>query len=157
MYYEENPLQLSSYVLEMIKPAKTGVAKELFDISAKGTNGVYAFVYYGFIDIPVDGVYSFHAPMEFINPAIDCGYELRVFLGNKEWYPATRIHNYGTWSVPLQKGLHPFKVVWVDQRKQDVWDGENRDRVWDGEKPALEISGPGLNRQPIPVSMLYPY
>jgi hypothetical protein len=157
MYYEENPLQLSSYVLEMIKPAKTGVAKELFDISAKGTNGVYAFIYYGMIDIPVDGIYSFHAPPEFVNPGMDSGYELRVAIGRDEWYPATRWHNFGVWSVPLKKGMHYFNVAWVDQRKQDVHFAENEGRVWDGEKPTLMISGPGLEKQPIPASMLYPY
>jgi hypothetical protein len=82
---------------------------------------------------------------------------LRLFLGRDEWYPATRLHNYGAWSVPLKKGLYPFKVVWVDQRKQDVWVGENVDRIWDGERPALMISGPSLAKQPIPVGMLYPY
>jgi hypothetical protein len=157
-YYEENPFQLSSYVMDVInKPVKTGSVKELFDVSVKSTNGVYAFAYFGLIDIPADGVYSFHAPPEFVNPGLDCGYELRVFLGSEEWYPATRIHNYGAWSVPLQKGLHNFKVVWVDMRKQNVWEGENKYRLWVGEKPTLEISGPGLPRQPIPVNMLYLY
>jgi hypothetical protein len=101
-----------------------------------------------------------HAPPEFVTSAIDCGYELRVFLGTEEWYPATRWHNYGAWSVPLKKGQYPFKVVWVDQRKQDVYEYGadrrlNEDWIWDGKKPTLEISGPGLKRQPVPAGMLF--
>jgi hypothetical protein len=158
-YFEENPWQLSAYIVDVINPVKSGVASELFDISAKGTNGVYAFVYRGYLDIPADGIYSFHAPPEFIFP-VDSGYDLRVSVGREEWYPATRWHNFGAWSVPLQKGKYPFGVVWVDQRKQDVYvDGEWRAgenlNIWNGEKPALMISGPGLAKQPIPAKWLW--
>jgi hypothetical protein len=59
--------------------------------------------------------------------------------------------------VPLTKGLYFFRVVWVDQRKQDVHGFDSDDRLWDGEKPVLMISGPGLEKQPIPAAMLRPY
>jgi hypothetical protein len=166
-YYEENPWQLSGYIVDVISPLKHIAVKELFDISAKGTNGVYAFAYNGYIDIPRDGVYSFHAPREFVFPSTDCGYDLRVFLGRDEWYPATRWHNFGAWSVALKKGKHPFRVVWVDQRQQDVYVGGSyrpypvprrgvfSDRTWEDEKPVLEISGPGLEKQPIPAKWLW--
>jgi hypothetical protein len=158
-YYEENPWQLSAFILDALTPVKSGVATELFDISAKRTNGVYAFMYHGYLDITTNGIYSFHAPAEFIYPPVDSGYDLRVFLDGQEWYPATRWHNYGVWSVPLQVGKHSFKVIWVDQRKQDVHGtdyAENRgDYIWDGDKPTLLISGPGLEKQPIPARMLF--
>jgi hypothetical protein len=55
----------------------------------------------------------------------------------------------------------------VDQREQDVYvsgayrpyparrRGVFSDRTWEGEKPVLEISGPGLEKQPIPAGMLF--
>jgi hypothetical protein len=156
--YYEGDFSLSSPTIDIFKPVKTGVVKELFDFSARQTKNNYAFVYGGFIDIPQDGVYSFHAPMELIYPIMDAGYDLCVFLGREEWYPATRWHNYGAWSVPLKKGSYPFKVTYVDQRPGwEKWhypEGRKKEWMWDGEKPALLISGPGLEKQPIPASML---
>jgi hypothetical protein len=135
------------------------------------TNGNYAFVYSGYLDVPRDGAYTFHAPREFVYPYLDSGYDLRVFVDGKEWYPATRLHNFGGWTVPLAKGLHTLKVYWVDQRPGQAqwaypdWSGsapsegeENRSEkymIWRGDKPTLEISGPGLDRQPVPDGMLY--
>jgi hypothetical protein len=162
-YYEEGACTLSAYVLDFLTPTNQHMVKELFDISAKKTtNSVYAFRYTGYLDIPADGVYSFHAPEEFVFPHYDCAYDLRLFLNNEEWYPTMRWHNYGVWSVPLKKGKHALKVIWVDQRAQDWylggdWRADWRRRLWDGEKPMIQISGPGLEKQPIPAKMLYPY
>jgi hypothetical protein len=154
-YYEEDAWQLSGYILDVLPPLRTGVVPQLFDLSAKGTNaGVYAFVYSGYLDIPENGVYSFHAPDEFVYPTFDCAYDLRVFVGAVEWYPATGWHNYGAWSVPLQKGRHAFRVVWVDQRKQGIYGGVEAE-IWNGTRPKLMISGPGLAKQPIPAGMLF--
>jgi hypothetical protein len=162
-YFEEGPYTLSAYILDSVSPTNEGIVKELFDISAKKTtNTVYAFRYTGYLDIPADGVYSFYAPEEFVFPHYDCGYDLRLFLNNEEWYPTMRWHNYGVWSVPLKKTKYQFKVIWVDQRAQDWylggdWRADWRKRLWDGEKPVIQISGPGLEKQPIPAKMLYPY
>jgi hypothetical protein len=102
------------------------------------------------------------------------GYELQVYLGHAMlpdnngtkrdgdvsfWYPATRLHGLGTWSVPLRKGFHELKIVYIDFRM----DGPKRlnrvegvrDCVWSGERPALMISGPGVKRQPIPAAWLW--
>jgi hypothetical protein len=158
--YYEGDFSLSAPTIDIFKPAKTGTVKELFDLTARQTNSNYALVYYGFIDIPRDGIYSFHAPMELVYPIMDAGYDLRMFLGGEEWYPATRWHNYGVWSVPLKKGLYPLKVVYVDQRPgiKKQWhypEPQNiNEWVWDGEKPVIEISGPGLEKQPISAAML---
>jgi hypothetical protein len=157
--YYEGDWTLSAMYLQTLKQDKAGVANELFDLSLKQTSNNYAFVYSGYLDIPHDGVYSFHAPPEFVYPGIDSGYDLRVEVDREEWYPTTRRHNYGVWSVPLAKGKHSLKVSWVDQRPgQAQWFYpyvlNEAHRIWRGEKPALLISGPGLEKQPIPTGML---
>jgi hypothetical protein len=75
------------------------------------------------------------------------------------WYPATRLHGLGTWSVPLKQGFHEIKIVYIDFRM----DGAKRmnrvaglrDCVWSGEKPELLLSGPGMSKQPIPAAWLW--
>ena len=75
------------------------------------------------------------------------------------WYPATRLHGFGTWSMPLKQGFHEIKIIYVDFRM----DGGKRlnrvegvrDCVWSGEKPALLLSGPGISKQPIPAVWLW--
>lgn len=129
----------------------------------------YAVQYEGYLDIPQDGVYTFHAPREFVYPDTDAGYELRLFVGNKmgsgvfsrrivginEWYPSTRLHALGNWSVPLAKGLQPFKLFFLDYRTDAVAKLNQpglKPYVWPGSTPELLISGPGLDKQPIPAN-----
>jgi len=72
-----------------------------------------------------------------------------------EWYPASTRHAYGTWSVALKKGLHPFKVIYVDYRTDAVerlnHPGLKMNVMWDGAKPQVLVSGLGLLPGPIPV------
>lgn len=166
---------------EQLPPAVDSEVPALFDLSqvpaenpplgekATPRRDYFAVQYDGFLDIPEDGVYTFHAPEEWIYPDIDAGYELRVFLGNKmgrppyhnrptgiqEWYPSTRLHAFGNWTIPLKKGLHPFKVFFLDYRTDAAayWNKPNlKPYIWPGETPDLRISGPGIDKQPIPVS-----
>jgi hypothetical protein len=159
--YFEGDGRLSALFLAQRQPVKQGQARELFDLSLRQTSNNYAFVYTGYLDIPQDGVYSFYAPMETFCPKIDAGYDLRVFVGGVEWYPGTRWHNLGIWSVPLKRGLHQLQVMYVDQRpSQAQWQYYPYTElesfiVWRGVKPVLEISGPGLPKQPIPAKMLF--
>jgi hypothetical protein len=157
--YYEGDWSLSAPTIDIMKPVRSDVVPELFDLNLRKTQGKYGFVYSGYLVIPQDGVYSFHAPQEMVYPIMDAAYDLRVFLAGEEWYPATRHHNYGVWSVPLQAGAYPFKVVYVDQRpgieKWHYGEKRNPDWMWDGEKPLLEISGPGLAKQPVPSMMLF--
>lgn len=131
----------------------------------------FAIDYSGFIDVPVAGVYTFHAPRECVIPDTDPGYELRVFLGHRrepygyrteafglnEWYPSTRLHAQGNWSIALEKGLHPLRIVYLDYRT-DAPARLNqpglKDYVWSGVTPDLKISGPSLEPQPIPAAWL---
>jgi hypothetical protein len=127
----------------------------------------YAVQYEGFLEIPSDGVYTFYAPREFVYPDIEAGYDLRLFVGDKkgrgplatrsvgmhEWYPSTRLHSLGNWSIALKKGLHPFKLYFLDYRTDAAKQLNRRTLkpyVWTGSTPELLISGPGLQKQPIP-------
>jgi hypothetical protein len=131
----------------------------------------YALEYSGFLNVPADGVYTLRAPDEYIWPATEAGYDLRVWLGNEmgkgvfrdrvvgknQWYPATTLHAFGTWSVALQKGIHPFRVVFIDYRTdaaKQLNSPNLNPYIWDGATPDLKISGPDLKEQSIPDSWL---
>jgi hypothetical protein len=144
----------------LTKPAKkTGVVPTVLDVSPKETKGPYAVRYEGYLDVPVDGVYTFHAPSEFIFNDSESGYDLRVFVNGREWYPTTRWHAHGTWSVSLAKGKHAFKVFFVDMRRtphriEMQWNFPLKDFTWQGNSPKLLLSGPGMGPRPIPADML---
>jgi hypothetical protein len=172
--------------LDTLQPKRKGAVAELFDPTPIPDDNrpvgdkraprekAYAFKYTGYLQVPADGVYTIHAPHEYTHCDWIAGYELQVYLGHalnpdgtrvkreedlSYWYPATRLHGLGTWSVPLEKGFHEIKIVYIDFRM----DGAKRlnrveglrDCVWSGEKPDLLLSGPGVPKQPIPAAWLW--
>jgi len=169
--------------LDKQQSKKKGAVTEVFDLSVLPDDNrplgekrvpcakTYAFKYTGFLNVPEDGVYTIHAPREFTYPDTIAGYELQVSLGHATqpdgrregemsfWYPATRLHGLGTWSMPLKKGFHELKIVYIDFRmdgpKRLNWVANVRECAWSGEKPALMISGPKLEKQPIPGGWLW--
>ncbi len=143
--------------LGQLKPKKRGGTGALFDLSPRENTGPYAIKYDGYLEVPVDGTYTFHAPPESYLPNIVAGYELRVLVAGQEWYPSTRVHALGTWSIALMKGRHPFSVSFADFRReaaQRVNQAGLARYIWDGIAPDLRISGPGLEKQSIPASLL---
>jgi hypothetical protein len=171
-YYEAKWPFLLFGASPMLKPVKNGAVSALFDTSPKGVNQnkAFAFDYKGYINVPADGVYTLYAPREFVVYRPLAGYDLKVELGYQiqsdngklrpvtsnspleEWYPATRRHAFGTWSVALKKGLQPLHIYYADtQCEYPGWNVPGLTKiVWDGDVPQLEISGPGLFRQTIP-------
>ncbi|MCY3021608.1 MAG: chitobiase/beta-hexosaminidase C-terminal domain-containing protein [Planctomycetota bacterium] len=168
-----------------LKPLKQGNVPALFDTSPKGDNKdrAFAFLYDGYLNVPEDGVYSIYAPKEFAHYRPLAGYDLSVWLGYQTvyydgkkqklsggsprnmWYPATRRHAFGTWSIALKKGLQPFRVYYADIRPGGTlqylsfeypgWNVPGLTKIiWDGDAPQLEIAGPGIQRQPIPAAWL---
>ena len=134
----------------------------------------YAFTYTGYLNIPADGTYTLHAPHNYVSLDQVAGYELQVYLGHalnpdnnrtkrdealNYWYPATRLHAFGTWSVPLKKGFHEFKVIYLDFRTTAAARANKIEGVpeviWTGDKPDLQISGPAIPKQTIPASWLW--
>lgn len=143
--------------LDDLTPAKAGPARGLFDFAAGIPQGPCAYAYDGFLNVPQDGVYTFHAPPEWLLPNIMAGYDLQVHVGGRQWYPGTRHHAFGDWSIPLKKGAHRLHVRFVDFRGDSPARHNTPGlppRVWPGDKPDLRISGPGVDRQPIPAAWL---
>lgn len=139
--------------------SKSGASPLLLDVSMRGTDGAFAVRASGYLNVPADGVYTFHAPREFLFPDQECGYDLRLQVHGREWQPVTRRHAHGTWSIALKKGAHPVRVVFTDFRtrplKPVLWDDfPHPDIVWKGTVPAIEVSGPGTARQPISTAWL---
>ncbi len=155
-YYEGRWQDLLSG-LDRMKPVKSGQVEKLFDISAKGAAPTYAFKYSGYFEAPADGIYNFTAPPEFYEPSIMAGYELRLSLDGKEWYPTTSRHALGVWSVGLAKGKHLFSVLFADLRADGVQKMNKpnlKPAVWEGTVPDVQMSGPGLPKGAIPQGLL---
>lgn len=177
-YFEEDWKKLW-LMLDSMKPVASADGVKLWDLSlVPATNPpvgdepaprqkFYTVRYSGFIEVPKDGVYTFHAPREVVFPDVDPGYDLRLEVGDREipfgyrttkyglneWYPSTRLHAQGTWSIPLKKGKYPFRVTFLDYRT-DAAKKLNRpgtkDYIWSGSTPEITVSGPDLPKQPIP-------
>lgn len=140
---------------------KTGVAKRELDLSDVSTNKAYCMRYKGYIEIPEDGVYTFHAPEEIADMVGAASYDLRLYIDEEEWSLSQFWHAHGTWSVPLQKGMHRFQVDFADSRTKP-W---NRSGIWrfyprpwaehQGPPSDIMISGPGVERARIPEKWFY--
>ena len=144
---------------DMIPAQKAGASTQLFDVSMHHNGSAFLTRYDGYLDVPADGVYTFHAPREFVIPDCDPGYDLRVFVDETEWWPTMRWHALGTWSRALAKGLHKFRVIFVDTRtnpyKHETWQNwPNLDVLWKCAVPTLEIAGPGIPKASIPSAWL---
>ena len=143
----------------VLTPKSSGSVKSLLDPSEttalRQTDRAYAIRYTGYIDVPSTDVYAFHAPDPLFESTMDAGYDLRVFIDGHEWYPTPALHSRNVWNVALQKGLHALSVAYVDYRwktfRNDYWMTWQPEEMWQG-TPQLEISGPGLARQPIPAN-----
>lgn len=151
--YFEDDWTLSLLKLPILEPVAEGVAKTWMDISAvKDNANAYALVYEGFLKVPTDGVYTFHGPWEFFDVGQRVTYDLRLEVDGKIWYPGSRAHNYGNWSIPLAAGLHRVRVSYVDLRP--ATGQTNLVSSYTGEKPEILISGPDLAAQPVPAAWL---
>jgi len=144
---------------DILPAQKTGTTSNLLDVSMHQGGSAFLVRYDGWLDVPADGVYTFHAPREFTIPDCDPGYDLRLFVDGEEWWPTMRWHALGTWSRSLAKGPHKFRVIFVDTRtkpyKHETWmNWPNLDVLWKGKAPVIEVSGPGVEKQPIPASWL---
>jgi len=150
---------------QRVQPQKTLTVKNLFERCAPNAEKAFGWTYSGYLAVPEDGIYTFYAPQELILSKAEPGYALRLFVGQEssgnpptgslnEWYPSTTRHGYGTWSVALKKGLHPFKAIYVDYRTDAAerfnHPGMRENTIWGGTVPELLVSGPGLEKQPIP-------
>jgi len=140
-----------------IEPADEGQVARVFDNLPATADEPYAVRYRGYLEVPASGVYTFHAPDELVRNNIMGGYDLRIHVGNQEWYPSTRRHAFGKWSIPLDEGKHPLTIEFIDfrgQTPQVINKPGYRELIWSGGTPDLKISGPGMEPQPIPAAWL---
>jgi len=162
-YYEGDWTDLYAS-FDGVDRVESGTADGLFDLDAVRTDGTFGVSYSGYLRIPETGVYSIHAPREIVHHDIESGYVLRVAVGQdgdglREWYPSTRQHAFGTWSVALSGGYHPFRVDFVDYREgaHEVLNSPALEAtfVWDDTTPDLRISGPSVDEEPVPDDWLW--
>ena len=131
---------------------RTGTASRELDLSEVDTNAAYMMRYLGYLDIPADGVYTFHAPLEIAKMICSPSYDLRVYVDDEEWSLSEFWHGQGTWSIPLRKGLHRFQVDFADARtkpwhRSGIW--RFYPRPWtehEGPPSDILISGPGMEK-----------
>ncbi len=162
-YFEDSwPVLLAYSGMESVLPVKAaGQSKNLLDpnqlAGIRKTDRAYAVKYDGFIDVPATGIYRFFAPKPLYDTTKDAGYEFRVWIDGREWFPNPDLHAENIWSVALVKGLHRFEVSFVDFRwktfHNDYWMSWKPEQVWAG-TPTLEIDGPGIQRQALPATWL---
>jgi len=162
-YFEGDWPTLFTYagVPGALDPKATGTTSELLDPaeldSVRKTDRAFAVRYEGLVRVPADGVYTFYAPAPLYTPAMDAGYDLRVFVDGTEWFPSPRLHGENTWSIALATGYHRFMVSYVDYRwknfKNDYWMAWQPEEMWQG-VPILAVSGPGLAKGPLPKAWL---
>lgn len=150
----EDDWTLSILKLPILKPVASGVAKEWMDVSRRQDNAnSYAFVYEGFLKVPKDGVYTFRGPWEFFDIGERTAYDLSLEVNGRTWYPASRAHGYGNWSIPLAAGYHQIKVTFVDVRPGTKQTGTLSSFA--GKRPEILLAGPGFPAQPVPADWLF--
>lgn len=160
-YLEERWFALWTYT-DQLAPVSIGTTDTLLDVSMRQTDGPFGVRYHGYIDVPKSGIYTFYGPEEYTQNIAEPGYDLRVFVDGEEWYLGQMWHGLGQWQIPLEKGLHTFRVTFADARAKEL---ENQridlwrhypwaETTWKGKAPVLEVSGPGLDRQPLPNAWL---
>jgi hypothetical protein len=144
---------------EVMPAVARGTTRQLLDVSMRRQDGPFGVRYSGYLDVPADGVWTFHAPREYVGASCEPGYDLRIWIDGTEWDLGGRFHGRGTSSITLEKGLHHVLVTFADARHRNgtiprpgMWRSYPTPWViWQGEASPIEISGPGVARQPIPV------
>ena len=145
-----------------LPPVSSHITTRLLDVSMRQTDGPFGVRCTGYLKAPDTGVYTFYAPYEYVHTTKEAGYDLRVIVDGEEWKLSQIWHARGTWSIPLAAGLHTFQVIFADARAKnlrtqrcDYWRAYPSPWcVWTGETPTIDVSGPGLDRAPLPDSWL---
>jgi hypothetical protein len=145
----------------VLAPRSRGRATSLLDpqhvAGLRTTDKAYAIRYHGGMQVPATGVYSFRAPAHLYTPTMDAGYDLRVAVDGEEWFPSPTLHSENVWHIALEAGLHRLDVTYVDYRwkkfKNEYWMAWQEGEMWQG-TPVLEVSGPGIGKQPLPSAWL---
>lgn len=130
-YYEEDVLNVDE--LDTFKPKKTGVTPN-FGIEKRDNDGLFGFIYSGYIKIPRDGVYTFFLSS---NDGGMLYLDGKTFVGRKG--PGT--------STPLSRMIN---------LKAGTYEiGEKYFQMGGGYGNTISWKGPGIKKQVIPASVLF--
>jgi hypothetical protein len=130
-YYEEHVLYVDE--LDKFKPKKTGITPN-FSIAERDNNGLFAFIYDGYIKIPRDGVYTFYLLTN------DGGV---LYLDGKRFIDmdGPRTASPMSKTIRLKKGT--YKI------------GEKYFQMGGGFENTVSWKGPGIRKQVIPPEVLF--
>ncbi|HUU82083.1 MAG TPA: glycoside hydrolase family 38 C-terminal domain-containing protein [Phycisphaerae bacterium] len=130
-YYEGEWLALPDF--DTLAPVGSGVVPG-FELTPRSQDEQFGFAFAGFVEVPRDGVYTFHT-------ASDDGSSL--YIGDVEIVDNDGLHGLRERSgqIALKAGLHPIRVTYFERTGGD----------------GLEVryQGPGIDKQTIPPDALY--
>ena len=119
---------------QVITPRKSGITDN-FDLAAREQDKLFAFEYEGYINIPRDGVYSFH---------IGADDDAKMYIGGEQIFdrmgqsPDT---SFDSESIALKAGFHKIELRYFQAYGPFELD--------------VTFDGPGMNRQDIPAKSLF--
>ena len=130
-YFEEDVLSVDE--LDAFKPKKTGVTPN-FSIDERENDGLFGFIYTGYIKIPRDGVYTFFLSS---NDGGVLYLDGKSFVGRKGPGTATPLSRM----INLKAGT--YKI------------GEKYFQMGGGYGNTISWKGPGIKKEVIPASVLF--
>jgi len=118
---------------ETLMPIKTGVTNT-FDVGLRSRGDSFALRFTGYLEVPTDGLYTFYTSSD-DGSRLSLGTELVV--DNDGLHPV--LEKSGT--IGLKAGKHAITVTMFDAGAQEAL--------------TVSYSGPGLDKRPIPGSVLF--
>ena len=130
-YYEEHVLYVDE--LEKFKPKKTGITP-YFSIEERDNDGLFGFIYSGYIKIPRNGVYTFYLSTNDGGVLYLDGKRFIDLDGPRTATPKARV-------IRLKAGI--YKI------------GEKYFQMGGGFSNTVSWKGPGIRKQVIPPQVLF--
>jgi hypothetical protein len=130
-YYEEDVLYVDE--LDKFKPKKAGVTPN-FSIAERENDGLFGFIYSGYIKIPKDGVYTFYLSSNDGGVLYMDGERFIDKDGPGTATPLSRM-------IALKKGIYRI--------------GEKYFQMGGGYSNTVSWKGPGIKKEVIPASVLF--
>ncbi len=130
-YYEGMWKKLPDF--DQLTVIKEGI-NPAFDVSQKNRKTRYGFRYTGFINIPVDGIYTFHTASD---DASSIWLHNDKLVDNDGNHAEREMKN----NIALKAGLHPISVLYYQYGGHQAF--------------SVKIEGPDMEKQSVPADMLF--